>query len=312
MSTFRTCWRVLFAQRTMILVYIVYLSLMMFGLSWSIIQNLSNTDNSTTYETLRPEVAVVDRNGGVGSGFSDSLRKFLSKDCDLVDVGTTSQDLQTAAASNYADLIVIIPEHYVDDLAAAFTSDSAVPELQMVTSFTGAYGSLAKLQVEDFLNLTRMTALADAASSGSSVSVASLNAAAGSVIADLTGNADAYPQIAIAEDPAGTDDREANGRYAFQTMMDMGAYPMVAAMFTITAMTMGSFSGARGTQTHVCLTATHRFDAVPAVRLLWLVRCAREPVLSGARPGSSGGGRLADHRRRPEGIPTVRIDDGRL
>lgn len=33
MSTFRTCWRVLFAQRTMILVYIVYLSLMMFGLS---------------------------------------------------------------------------------------------------------------------------------------------------------------------------------------------------------------------------------------------------------------------------------------
>lgn len=245
MSTFRTCWRVLFAQRTMILVYIVYLSLMMFGLSWSIIQNLSNTDNSTTYETLRPEVAVVDRNGGVGSGFSDSLRKFLSKDCDLVDVGTTSQDLQTAAASNYADLIVIIPEHYVDDLAAAFTSDSAVPELQMVTSFTGAYGSLAKLQVEDFLNLTRMTALADAASSGSSVSVASLNAAAGSVIADLTGNADAYPQIAIAEDPAGTDDREANGRYAFQTMMDMGAYPMVAAMFTITAMTMGSFSGAR-------------------------------------------------------------------
>ena len=201
MSTFRTCWRVLFAQRTMILVYIVYLSLMMFGLSWSIIQNLSNTDNSTTYETLRPEVAVVDRNGGVGSGFSDSLRKFLSKDCDLVDVGTTSQDLQTAAASNYADLIVIIPEHYVDDLAAAFTSDSAVPELQMVTSFTGAYGSLAKLQVEDFLNLTRMTALADAASSGSSVSVASLNAAAGSVIADLTGNADAYPQIAIAEGP---------------------------------------------------------------------------------------------------------------
>ena len=113
------------------------------------------------------------------------------QDCDLVDVGTTSQDLQTAAASNYADLIVIIPEHYVDDLAAAFTSDSAVPELQMVTSFTGAYGSPAKLQVEDFLNLTRMTALADAASSGSSVSVASLNAAAGSVIADLTGNADA-------------------------------------------------------------------------------------------------------------------------
>lgn len=31
MSTFRTCWRVLFAQRTMILVYIVYLSPMMFG-----------------------------------------------------------------------------------------------------------------------------------------------------------------------------------------------------------------------------------------------------------------------------------------
>ena len=111
MSTFRTCWRVLFAQRTMILVYIVYLSLMMFGLSWSIIQNLSNTDNSTTYETLRPEVAVGDREGGGGPGVSGSLGEILSQDCDPVDVGTTPPDLQTAAAPKYAELNLIITRH---------------------------------------------------------------------------------------------------------------------------------------------------------------------------------------------------------
>ncbi len=142
----------------------------------------------------------------------------------------------------------------------------------MVTSFTGAYGSLAKLQVEDFLNLTRMTALADAASSGSSVSVASLNAAAGSVIADLTGNADAYPQIAIAEDPAG---RTPGGERTVRVPDDDGHGSLSDGRGNVHDHRNddGIVLGGKGTQTHVCLTATHRFDAVPAVRLLWLVRC---------------------------------------
>ena len=90
MHTFKTTLKILLAQRLMILIYVVWLCLMMFGLSWSIIAGLAKSDNSTTFDSARPEVAVVSRDVH-GEAFGDALRGFLGKDCDLVDVGTTSE-----------------------------------------------------------------------------------------------------------------------------------------------------------------------------------------------------------------------------
>ncbi|MDE5641465.1 MAG: ABC transporter permease, partial [Bifidobacterium castoris] len=186
MHTFKTTLKILLAQRLMILIYVVWLCLMMFGLSWSMVTDLSKTDNSVTFDAMRPEVAVVNRDAH-GEALDEMLRGFLTKDCDLVDVGTTDEQLQTAAASNYADLIVIIPDGYTQRFADALADGGDEPRLDVVVSFTGAYGSLAKLEVDDFLRLTRLEALARQSATGASTTPATLGEAATNVVDALAG-----------------------------------------------------------------------------------------------------------------------------
>ena len=200
MHTFKTTLKVLLAQKLIILIYVVWLCLMMFGLSWTLITNLSASDSSVHYESAKADVAVVNRDAH-GGELVGAMREFLAKDCNLVDVGTTSEDLQTAAASNYADLIVIVPDGYTQHLADALTNNGEEPKLDVVVSFTGAYGSLAKLQVDDFLRLTRIEALAQQTQTRAAVTPAALNTAADAVINTLADDAGAYPQINVADDP---------------------------------------------------------------------------------------------------------------
>lgn len=241
MHTFKTTLKILLAQRLMILIYVVWLCLMMFGLSWSIIAGLAKSDNSTTFDSARPEVAVVSRDVH-GEAFGDALRGFLGKDCDLVDVGTTSEELQTAAASNYADLIVIVPDGYTQRLADALADGGEEPQLDVVVSFTGAYGSLARLQVDDFLRLTRLEALARQSATGAATTPATLGDAATQVVATLADDADAYPAIHVADDPKAASDRQESAHVAYVTTVKMGVYPLLAAMLVCTALTMISFA----------------------------------------------------------------------
>ncbi len=124
MHTFKTTLKVLLAQKLMILIYVVWLCLMMFGLSWTLITDLSASDSSVHYESAKADVAVVNRDPH-GADLVGAMREFLAKDCNLVDVGTTSEDLQTAAASNYADLIVIVPDGYTQRLASSTATRTA-------------------------------------------------------------------------------------------------------------------------------------------------------------------------------------------
>ena len=172
------------------------------------------------------------------------MREFLAKDCNLVDVGTTSEDLQTAAASNYADLIVIVPDGYTQRLADALATNGDEPKLDVVVSFTGAYGSLAKLQVDDFLRLTRIEALAQQTQTGTAVTPAALNTAADVVINTLADDAGAYPQINVADDPGAASDKQESARTAYVMTAKMGVYPLLAATLVCTALAMNAFSAA--------------------------------------------------------------------
>lgn len=241
MHTFKTTLKVLLAQKLMILIYVVWLCLMMFGLSWSIISNLAKSDSSVHYESAKADVAVVNRDAH-GGELADAMREFLAKDCDLVDVGTTSEELQTAVASNYADLIVIVPDGYTQRLADALASGGTEPKLDVVVSFTGAYGSLAKLQVDDFLRLTRIEALAQHTQTGEAVTAASLNTAAGTVTTTMDASANTYPSISVASDPHAATDKQESARTAYVTTAKMGVYPLLAAMLVCTALAMNSFS----------------------------------------------------------------------
>lgn len=241
MHTFKTTLKVLLARKLMILIYVVWLCLMMFGLSWSLITDLSASDSSVHYEPANAEVAVVNHDAH-GGELVDAMREFLAKDCDLVDVGTTSEELQTAVASNYADLIVIVPDGYTQRLADALASGQTEPKLDVVVSFTGAYGSLAKLQVDDFLRLTRIEALARHTQTGEAVTQASLGTAAGAVIGALTDDDGAYPQIGVADDPGAATDKQESARTAYVMTAKMGVYPLLAAMLVCTALAMNTFS----------------------------------------------------------------------
>ena len=91
MHTFKATLKVLLAQKLIILIYVVWLCLMMFGLSWTLITNLSASDSSVHYESAKADVAVVNRDAH-GGELVGAMREFLAKDCNLVDVGTTSED----------------------------------------------------------------------------------------------------------------------------------------------------------------------------------------------------------------------------
>lgn len=243
MHTFKTTLKVLLAQKLIILIYVVWLCLMMFGLSWTLITNLSASDSSVHYESAKADVAVVNRDAH-GGELVGAMREFLAKDCNLVDVGTTSEDLQTAAASNYADLIVIVPDGYTQHLADALTNNGEEPKLDVVVSFTGAYGSLAKLQVDDFLRLTRIEALAQQTQTRAAVTPAALNTAADAVINTLADDAGAYPQINVADDPGAASDKQESARTAYVMTAKMGVYPLLAATLVCTALAMNAFSAA--------------------------------------------------------------------
>ncbi|MEE0654332.1 MAG: ABC transporter permease [Bifidobacterium criceti] len=241
MHTFKTTLKILLAQKLMILIYVVWLCLMMFGLSWSLITELAKSDNSVAYESANADVAVVNRDAH-GGELTDAMRAFLAKDCNLVDVGTTGEDLQTAAASNYADLIVIIPDGYTQRLADTLATGRTEPKLDVVVSFTGAYGSLAKLQVDDFLRLTRIEALAQHTQTGEAVTPASLDTAAGTVAKTLDASTEAYPDISVADDPHAATDKQKSARTAYVTTAKRGGYPLLVAMLVCTALAMNSFS----------------------------------------------------------------------
>ncbi|MEE1295464.1 MAG: ABC transporter permease [Bifidobacterium sp.] len=242
MSTFKATAKVLFAQKGMLLLYVVALSLMMFGLVWSTITSLASSDNSMSYDAARPEVALVNRDGADGERLLAPMRDFLARDCDLVDVGTSSEELQTAVASNYADLIVIVPEGFVAGYAHAIAdgADAASPELDVVTSYTGALGTLARLEVEDFLSLARTEALGDAAG-GTTVDAASLATAACAMVDGLTNDPGAFPAVAVAPDPGAASDKEDGARIAFVATVKTASYPLLTAMLICTALAMATF-----------------------------------------------------------------------
>ena len=78
------------------------------------------------YESDRATVAVVDRDGGE-AGIAQGLREGLSAGCDLIALDDTERALQDAVATNYVDLIIIVPEGYAARFAEAVRTGGDVP-----------------------------------------------------------------------------------------------------------------------------------------------------------------------------------------
>ncbi|KAA8825634.1 ABC transporter permease [Bifidobacterium reuteri] len=154
MNTCKATLRVLIAHRLYIIIYLVLIGIMMFTIS--AFQLKSGTEIGDTFAPDKPSVAVVDRDADRGH-IAGSLRAYLAPDHELVDVDDQPETLQRAVASNWVDLIVIIPQGYADDMLASVESGEDAPAVETVTSFRSGAGSMASMSVSGFLSMLRTT-----------------------------------------------------------------------------------------------------------------------------------------------------------
>ena len=117
MNTCKATLRVLFSHRAYLLIYLVFVGIMMLSISWSMLSGTSDSA-AAAFEPAKMRVAVIDRDSDRG-GIASSMRTYLSDSSELVNVDDASETLQQAVASNWVDLIVIIPDGFADDLAGS-------------------------------------------------------------------------------------------------------------------------------------------------------------------------------------------------
>lgn len=109
---------------------------------------------SAVFESTKTRVAIIDRDSDRGD-IATSMRAYLRDSSELVDLDDTSETLQQAVASNWVDLIVIIPDGFADDYVAAAADGDNPPNVDTVTSYASGSGSMARMNVGGFLSLTR-------------------------------------------------------------------------------------------------------------------------------------------------------------
>ena len=202
MNTCKATLRVLFAHRVYLLIYLVLMSIMMLSISWSMLSGTSDSA-AAAFEPAKMRVAVIDRDSDRG-GIASSMRTYLSDSSELVNIDDTSETLQQAVASNWVDLIVIIPDGFADDFITAAAEGEDTPSVDTVTSYTSGAGSMARMNVSGFLSLTR-TALIG---SHTTVDNAALAAMAGAGDEGRLGG-------------SSEDGMNGSGAFADQSMLDM-------------------------------------------------------------------------------------------
>ena len=154
MNTCKTALRILKSRKMYLVIYLGFIGIMMFAISWQIMRG-SMTGGDEVFHPDTARVAVVDRDGDA-DGISSALRSYLALDGEMVDLADDSEALQQAVASNYVDLIAIVPHGFASDYQKYLDgSSNDQPTVETVVSYTSGAGSLSQLEVNEFLSLTR-------------------------------------------------------------------------------------------------------------------------------------------------------------
>lgn len=135
MNTCKAAMRILKARKLYVIIYLVLIGTMMLSISWQIMRG-SSTAGSSTYEPKAARIAVIDRDNNA-EHVAESLRSYLALDGEMVGIDDDSVSLQQAVASNYVDLIAIVPngfaEHY---LQYADGGTDVQPTIDTVVSYS--------------------------------------------------------------------------------------------------------------------------------------------------------------------------------
>ena len=234
MNTCKTALRILKSRKMYLVIYLGFIGIMMFAISWQIMRG-SMTGGDEVFHPDTARVAVIDRDGDA-DGISSALRSYLALDGEMVDLADDSETLQQAVASNYVDLIAIVPHGFASDYQKYLDgSSNDQPTVETVVSYTSGAGSLSQLEVNEFLSLTR-TAYLGQAGKQQSMETAMRTALD-------TAKADAKTsKIAVVQSPSADTDNTKPAASAFAGTIKTGLYPLLLVMPICTFLVIGTFN----------------------------------------------------------------------
>lgn len=234
MNTCKAAMRILKARKLYVIIYLVLIGTMMLSISWQIMRGSSAT-GSSTYEPKAARIAVIDRDNNA-EHVAESLRSYLALDGEMVGIDDDSVSLQQAVASNYVDLIAIVPngfaEHY---LQYADGGTDVQPTIDTVVSYASGAGSLAQLEVNEFLSLTRTSYL------GLPQSQRELGTAMTTVL-DIANDDTKQSHIAVVSSPSEDESIAKPGASAFAGTIKTGLYPLLLVMPICTFLVVSTFN----------------------------------------------------------------------
>lgn len=234
MNTCKAALRILKARKLYVIIYLVLIGTMMFSISWQIMRG-STAARATTYEPESARIAVIDRDDDA-EHVTESLRSYLALDGEMVDIDDDSVSLQQAVASNYVDLIAIVPEGFAEHyLQYADGGTDTQPTIDTVVSYASGAGSLAQLEVNEFLSLTRTSYL------GLPQSQRELGTAMTTVL-NVANDDTKQSHIAVVPSSSKDESTATLGAPAFASTIKTGLYPLLLVMPVCTFLVVSTFN----------------------------------------------------------------------
>ena len=219
MNTYRAALHVIWANRGVILGYLLGCSVMMIAMCIGVVNMMTNTDaGSSTFTPSTTSVAIVDRDAASGHIFKRGIEQTLDGKAVFRDIDDTARDMQDAVATDQVELVVIIPQHYSRDFANAVASGDDVPQIETVASYSAGSAAMANIEIQGFIGSVE-TALASGLAGD-------ITDAVDHVIERQT---DA-PRVRVADTGSQT------------TMMGTMVYPMLAVMILAAGLVVSRFN----------------------------------------------------------------------
>lgn len=145
MQVFKTALRVFFKHPVYILVYLCLISFMAVFIG----STVATEPTTATFDVNIPDIAIIDRDQ---SELSKGLSDFASRHSNIIEVEDDLRSLQDAAAQDYADYILIIPEGFHEDFIHAAQNANEFPVLETITSYESLSARLMNELVNEYLS----------------------------------------------------------------------------------------------------------------------------------------------------------------
>lgn len=162
MTTCKTAWHIVRANLPLLLSYLLGLCFIS-GMTGMGVASLSDTTSITEYTPPSASVAIIDRDDASGHLTGTAIHSYLEESSTIVQVDDTTDAIQDALTSGYANLIVIIPQGFTDSLVPSSHGDKGNtqtdPKIQFASnddvSAPSAATTLLETQIGGFLGSVR-------------------------------------------------------------------------------------------------------------------------------------------------------------